>query len=97
MGENNPSRLALLGASVRAAAFSALPAGETADWQIVAADLFADTDLAARCPATTHHRLACRLRSLARIAKRRCLALYRRVRKLPRPSRSTCNAAPSLG
>ncbi len=52
MGENNPSRLALLGASVRAAAFSALPAGETADWQIVAADLFADTDLAARCPAT---------------------------------------------
>lgn len=41
-------RLAILGASARAAAFSALDAG----YQVVAADLFADADLAARCGAT---------------------------------------------
>lgn len=41
-------RLAIVGASVRAAAFSALDAGH----EVVAADLFADSDLAARCPAT---------------------------------------------
>lgn len=40
-------RLAIMGASVRAAAFSALEAG----FEVVAADLFADCDLAARCPA----------------------------------------------
>lgn len=37
-----------MGASVRAAAFSALAAG----YDVVAADLFADSDLAARCQAT---------------------------------------------
>ncbi|WP_425396086.1 ATP-grasp domain-containing protein [Aeoliella sp.] len=41
-------RLAIIGASARAAAFSALAAG----YEVVAADLFADSDLAARCPAS---------------------------------------------
>jgi uncharacterized protein len=41
-------RLAIVGASARAAAFSALAAGH----EVVAADLFADLDLSARCPAT---------------------------------------------
>ncbi len=41
-------RLAILGASARAAAFSALDAG----FEVVAADLFADSDLHARCPTT---------------------------------------------
>jgi predicted ATP-grasp superfamily ATP-dependent carboligase len=42
-----PERIIILGASARAAAFSALRAG-FAPWT---ADLFADADLAARCPA----------------------------------------------
>ena len=41
-------KLAVLGASARAAACSALDAG----CEVVAADLFADSDLAERCPAT---------------------------------------------
>lgn len=41
-------RLAIVGASARAAACSALQAGH----EVVAADLFADVDLVARCPAT---------------------------------------------
>ncbi|WP_442482789.1 ATP-grasp domain-containing protein [Aeoliella sp. SH292] len=41
-------RIAIMGASVRAAAFSALAAG----YEVIAADLFADSDLVARCPAT---------------------------------------------
>lgn len=41
-------RLAIVGASVRAAACSALDAG----YDVAAADLFADSDLAARCPVT---------------------------------------------
>lgn len=41
-------RLAIIGASARAASFSALAAG----FDVVAADLFADADLAARCPTT---------------------------------------------
>lgn len=41
-------RLAIIGASARAAAHSALSAG----FDVVAADLFADADLAARCPTT---------------------------------------------
>lgn len=41
-------QLAILGASARAATFSALEAG----YGVVAADLFADADLAERCPAT---------------------------------------------
>jgi predicted ATP-grasp superfamily ATP-dependent carboligase len=41
-------RLAILGASARAAAFSALAAGH----DVVAADLFADFDLTGRCDAT---------------------------------------------
>lgn len=44
----NPIRLAIIGASARAAAFSALRAG----FDVVAADLFADDDLRQRCPAT---------------------------------------------
>ncbi|MEN1682159.1 MAG: ATP-grasp domain-containing protein [Planctomycetota bacterium] len=43
-----PTRLAIVGASARAAAFSALEAG----FDVVTADLFADADLAARCDAT---------------------------------------------
>ncbi len=43
-----PKRLAIVGASARAAAFSALEAG----FEVVAADLFADADLAARCSVT---------------------------------------------
>ncbi|MEM9186935.1 MAG: ATP-grasp domain-containing protein [Planctomycetota bacterium] len=42
------TRLAVVGASARAAAFSAIRAG----FEVVAADLFADADLTARCPAT---------------------------------------------
>ncbi len=45
-------RVAIIGASARAAAFSAIDAG----WEVVTADLFADADLAARCDAT---RIAC--------------------------------------
>jgi predicted ATP-grasp superfamily ATP-dependent carboligase len=41
-------KLAIVGASVRAAAFSALRAG----YEVVAADLFADADLQRACPAT---------------------------------------------
>ena len=41
-------RLAIIGASARAAAFSAIAAGH----EVVAADLFADEDLQARCNAT---------------------------------------------
>ena len=41
-------RLAIVGASARAAAWSALVAG----FEVVAADLFADSDLAERCPTT---------------------------------------------
>ena len=41
-------KLAIVGASVRAAAFSALRAG----FEVVAADLFADADLRAHCDAT---------------------------------------------
>jgi predicted ATP-grasp superfamily ATP-dependent carboligase len=41
-------KLAIVGASVRAAAFSALRAG----YEVVAADLFADADLRAHCNAT---------------------------------------------
>jgi predicted ATP-grasp superfamily ATP-dependent carboligase len=43
-----PGKLAIVGASVRAAAFSALRGG----FQVVAADLFADADLQRHCPAT---------------------------------------------
>ncbi|MGL4512412.1 MAG: ATP-grasp domain-containing protein [Lacipirellulaceae bacterium] len=42
------SRVAIIGASVRAAAQSTVAAG----WDVVAADLFADADLCALCPAT---------------------------------------------
>lgn len=42
------NKLAIVGASVRAAAFSALRAG----FEVVAADLFADADLRAHCDAT---------------------------------------------
>lgn len=42
------TRLAIVGASARAAAFSALRAG----FDVVTADLFADEDLRRRCPAT---------------------------------------------
>ena len=42
------NKLAIVGASVRAAAFSAVQAG----FEVVAADLFADADLRALCPAT---------------------------------------------
>ena len=45
-------KLAIVGASVRAAAFSALRAG----FEVVAADLFADADLRAHCDVT---RIAC--------------------------------------
>lgn len=44
----NKPRLAIVGASARAAAFSALGAG----FDVVTADLFADADLRRRCPAT---------------------------------------------
>ncbi len=43
-----PRKLAIVGASARAAAFSALRAG----FEVVTADLFADADLARHCPAT---------------------------------------------
>ncbi|MEM9352991.1 MAG: ATP-grasp domain-containing protein [Planctomycetota bacterium] len=43
-----PKRLAIVGASARAAACSAVDAG----FEVIAADLFADADLAARCHAT---------------------------------------------
>jgi len=43
-----PNSIAVVGASVRAAAFSVLRTGRTA----LAADLFADADLAQQCPAT---------------------------------------------
>jgi predicted ATP-grasp superfamily ATP-dependent carboligase len=43
-----PCRLAIVGASARAAAFSALRAG----FDVVTGDLFADADLARHCPAT---------------------------------------------
>ena len=45
---SNRLRLAIAGASARAAAFSALRAG----FDVVTADLFADEDLRRRCPAT---------------------------------------------
>ncbi|MEM6330514.1 MAG: ATP-grasp domain-containing protein [Planctomycetota bacterium] len=45
---DRPARLAIVGASVRAAAFSAQRAG----LRVVAADLFADEDLRRCCPAT---------------------------------------------
>src|SRR5882672_6712717 len=41
-------KLAIVGASARAAAFSALRSG----YQVVAADLFADADLQRACPVT---------------------------------------------
>lgn len=44
---NQEARVLLFGASVRAAAFSAMRAG----WQPWCADLFADADLRGRCPA----------------------------------------------
>lgn len=46
--ENGKTRLAIVGASVRAAAQSALAAG----FDVVAADLFADADLDGACPIT---------------------------------------------
>lgn len=48
MASGSGARLAIVGASARAAAFSALEAG----FDVVTADLFADADLAARCDAT---------------------------------------------
>ena len=44
----SPKRLAIVGASARAAAESAVAAG----YEVIAADLFADADLSALCPAT---------------------------------------------
>ena len=46
--QSRASRVAIVGASARAAAFSALRAG----FDVVAADLFADEDLRRACPAT---------------------------------------------
>ncbi|RIK88329.1 MAG: ATP-dependent carboligase [Planctomycetota bacterium] len=48
MKAKRAQRLAIVGASARAAAFSALRAG----YEVVAADLFADADLAEACDAT---------------------------------------------
>ena len=48
LADRRATRLAIVGASARAAAFSALRAG----FEVVTADLFADEDLCRRCPAT---------------------------------------------
>lgn len=57
-------KLLILGASARAAAFSAL----RADYCPIAGDLFADTDLAAVCPVARVHRYPQGLLAIARTA-----------------------------
>ena len=97
IGRRSPTSrdLLILGASARAAAFSALRAG----FAPVGADLFADRDLAAVCPCSRvdPRRLSRRPRRRGRGVARRPLDLHRGAREPPRPGRPDRPAPPALG